>query len=103
MGKFVSIRLIPAPLAGSAAYAAVPPSQAIESLKKDLRLHKAGAAEVLVFLIQPYEQREKDLECNESTNIYLVNELLPWSSRTTLYSPGCSCIEPTLAALAIVT
>jgi enterochelin esterase-like enzyme len=31
-----------------------------------------------VFLIQPYEQREKDLECNESTNIYLVNELLPW-------------------------
>jgi enterochelin esterase-like enzyme len=31
-----------------------------------------------VFLSQPYESRESDLGCSETTSLFLVNELLPW-------------------------
>ena len=33
---------------------------------------------IAVFWSQPYESRESDLECSEATNLFLVNELLPW-------------------------
>ena len=39
--------------------------------------HRIGEM-LAVFLVQPYEHRETDLECSQNTNLYLVNELLPW-------------------------
>jgi enterochelin esterase-like enzyme len=31
-----------------------------------------------VFLQQPYERRETDLQCSKATNLFLVDELMPW-------------------------
>jgi enterochelin esterase-like enzyme len=31
-----------------------------------------------VFLLQPYERRETDLSCSKATDLFLVDELLPW-------------------------
>ena len=31
-----------------------------------------------VFLSQPYESRERDLDCSQATSLFVVDELLPW-------------------------